>query len=82
MSKLHVLVHFLTTSPHFLAEELSSQLAEFAFFEDADGDDAPHTRTRSFSERQERDVRCLAHCLLLLSLQQFTHHDPELPRLL
>jgi len=65
MSKLHVLVSFLTTSPRFAAEDLSSQLAEFAFYEDADGDDTPHTRTRSLSERQERDVRCLVHCLLL-----------------
>ena len=65
MSKLHVLVSFLTTSPRFVAEDLSSQLAEFAFYEDADADDTPHTRTRSLSERQERDVRCLVHRLLL-----------------
>jgi hypothetical protein len=73
MSKLHVLVSFLTTSPRFAAEDLSSQLAEFAFYEDADGDDTPHTRTRSLSERQERDVRCLVQCLLLLSA---TIHSP------
>ena len=39
------------------AEELGTQLAEFAFFESADfADDAPHARTRSVSERQDRDV--------------------------
>jgi hypothetical protein len=36
------------------AEELGTQLAEFAFFESADfADDAPHTRTRSVSERPD-----------------------------
>ena len=40
-----------------VAEELGTQLAEFAFLESADfADDTPHARTRSVSERQDRDV--------------------------
>ena len=39
------------------AEELGTQLAEFAFFESADfADVTPHARTHSVSERQDRDV--------------------------
>ncbi len=48
---------FFNTFLLYAAEELSSQLAEFAFYEDADGDDTPHARTRSLSEKTDRDVR-------------------------
>jgi hypothetical protein len=63
--------------PPLVIEELSSQLAEFAFYEDADGgDDTPHTRTRSVSERSDRDV-CLP--CLILSYAAFSYSVSEFP---